>query len=359
MGLVRILLVEDNEADVRLIEEMLSEARDFDYELESVSYLRDALDKLSGEGVGIVLLDLSLPDSMGLETFRRVYTKAPDVPVVVLTVLSDEDLGIETVREGAQDYLVKQDVTKPFLLHAIRYAIERQRLKLANDELVSIVVHELRTPLSIIRESLAQILEGLHGAVANGQRGYLKMAIDHVDRLNHLIGNLLHVAKIEMGKLELEKVPFDIVDLADHVADDFLIALEDKGLMLKKKFARSEIVVYADREKVIQIFTNLIGNAMKFTQSGTIEIEITEKGDYVECSVSDTGVGISEEDLPKVFSKFSQFARKQKAAVQSKGSGLGLVITKALVERHGGSISVASKINQGTKVTFVLPKTAK
>ncbi len=79
----------------------------------------------------------------------------------------------------------------------------------------------------------------------------------------------------------------------------------------------------------------------------------------VECSVSDTGIGILEEDLPKMFIKFSQFARKQKATNQPKGSGLGLVITKALVERHGGTISVTSKINQGTKVTFILPKTAK
>ncbi|MFH1691660.1 MAG: ATP-binding protein [Candidatus Omnitrophota bacterium] len=358
-GAIKILLVEDSEADVRLIEEMLSEVKGFDYELQNVSYLNQALEKLSDENFSIVLLDLSLPDSLGLETFRRVYAKVPDVPIVVLTVLSDEELGMETVREGAQDYLVKPDVTKAFLMHAIRYALERHRLKLANDELVSIIVHELRTPLSIIRESLAQILEGLHGPVADNQKGYLKMAVDNVDRLNHLVGNLLNVAKIEMGKLELQKVPFDMIDLADKVSDEFLVALQDKGLQLKKKFSQPEIVVYADKEKIIQIFTNVLGNAMKFTETGAIELEIAEKGDYVECCISDTGIGILEEDLPKIFSKFSQFVRKQKAAVQSKGSGLGLFITKALVESHGGTISVTSKVGKGTKVTFVLPKTTK
>lgn len=358
-GVVKILLVEDNEADIRLIEEMLVEIKDFDYDLKSAGYLREALDYLSDNEVDIILLDLTLPDSLGLQTFRGIYARMPDVPIVVLTVLNDEKLGVEAVREGAQDYLVKPDVTKPFLAHAIRYAIERQRLKLANEELVSFIVHELRTPLSIIRESLSQILEGLHGPVVNDQRGYFKMAVDNVDRLNHLVGNLLNVSKIEMGKLELQKVSFDMIDLADKMANEFLVALQDKGLQLKKNFSQPEIIVYADKEKVIQIFTNLLGNAVKFTESGIIEIGLAEKGDYVECSISDTGIGILEEDMPKVFSKFSQFSRKQKIAVQAKGSGLGLFITKALIEGHGGTISITSKVGEGARVTFVLPKIAK
>lgn len=357
--LVKILLIEDNEADVRLIREILLEAVNFNFELDHVSYLSDALDRLSQGRVAIVLLDLTLPDSTGLDTFRKIYAKAPDVPIVVLTVLSDEQLGMETVREGAQDYLVKQDVTKSFLVHAMRYAIERHRLKLANDELVSVIVHELRTPLSIIRESLSQILEGLHGPVVERQKGYLHMAVTNVDRLNHLIGNLLHVARIEMGKLDLQKVPFDIVELVDGVCNEFLITLEDKGLRLNKKFSQKQIGIYADKDKVIQMFTNLIGNAVKFTQAGSIEVGVTEKGDFVECSVADMGIGILEEDLSKVFSKFSQFVRKQRGAIPPKGSGLGLFITKALIERHGGAISIISQINHGTKVTFTLPKTAK
>lgn len=357
--LVKILLIEDNEADARLIREILLETVSFNFELDHVSYLSDALERLSQGRVSIVLLDLSLPDSTGLDTFRKVYAKAPDVPIVVLTVLSDEQVGMETVHEGAQDYLVKQDVTKPFLVHAMRYAIERHRLKLANDELVSIIVHELRTPLSIIRESLSQILEGLHGLVIESQKGYLHMAVANVDRLNHLIGNLLHVARIETGKLDLQKVPFDIVELVEGVCNGFLITLEDKGLRLSKEFSQKQIGIFADKDKVIQIFTNLIGNAVKFTQVGNIKVELIEKGDFVECSIIDTGIGIFEEDLPKVFTKFSQFVRKQRGVILPKGSGLGLFITKALVERHGGAIGIISQVNHGTKVTFTLPKTAK
>ena len=127
-GHIRVLLIEDNPGDARLIQEMLSKMRDDSLDLECVMQLSSGLERLSEGGVDAVLLDLSLPDSQGLDTFTRMNVQAPQIPIVVLTGLSDETLGVQAVRQGAQDYLVKGQVDSGLLMRAIHYAIERKRV---------------------------------------------------------------------------------------------------------------------------------------------------------------------------------------------------------------------------------------
>ena len=156
-GPIRVLLIEDNPGDVRLITEILSEARDAPFELECVDQLSAGLECLSAGDIDIVLLDLSLPDSYGFDTFAKMHTHASDVPIILLTGIEDEALGIQAVREGAQDYLVKGYVDSPVLMRAIRYAIERKRveeaLRKARDEL-EMRVAERTTELSKVNEEL-------------------------------------------------------------------------------------------------------------------------------------------------------------------------------------------------------------
>ena len=112
--------------------------------------------------------------------------------------------------------------------------------------------------------------------------------------------------------------------------------------------------MYADKDRIIQVFTNLVGNALKFTKQGRIEISVVDRTDVVECGVYDTGPGITKEDLPLIFSKFQQFSRI--AGSGEKGTGLGLSITKGIIELHKGKIWVESEVGQGSKFTFTLPK---
>ncbi|MEK6564808.1 MAG: ATP-binding protein [Candidatus Omnitrophota bacterium] len=221
-------------------------------------------------------------------------------------------------------------------------------------EFVSIVSHELRTPLSITKEGLALVLDGLAGKVNEKQEKILTTAKKNIDRLANIINSLLDISKIEAGKVELKRGSADLNSLISGLISSFSKRARDAGLELKVNLPEKQLYIYADTEKIIEVLTNLIANALKFTKEGSIEISVLEKENEVECGVADTGVGISGDDLPKVFSKFQQFDRVP--GFGEKGTGLGLSIAKALVELHHGKIWVESRLGKGSKFSFTLPK---
>ncbi len=221
-------------------------------------------------------------------------------------------------------------------------------------EFVSIVSHELRTPLSITKEGIALVLDGVLGALNTEQNEVLSAAQNNINRLARLINDLLDVSKLEAGKVELKRKRMNLEDPVREVAAQFAPQVKKKGLELQIDFPSGGVELYADRDHLIQIFVNLVGNALKFTPSGTIRVFARESPDGVECVVADTGIGISKEDLPKVFSKFQQFGRV--AGSGAKGTGLGLVIVKQMVELHKGKIRVESMLGTGTTFTFTLPR---
>ncbi|MBF0503554.1 MAG: HAMP domain-containing histidine kinase [Candidatus Omnitrophica bacterium] len=219
------------------------------------------------------------------------------------------------------------------------------------DDFVNNVSHEFRLPLSIIQESIRQITEGMFGQINEAQQKYLNMSLRNIDRLKTLIDIMLDISKIEKGKLELFKKNMDLRDVIKEVVSDLSQKIEKKGLKLKLELPAQPVEIVADRDKIIQVLINLVGNACKFTQQGSIEISARENEDSIECTVTDSGIGISSKDLPHLFSKFHQIA-----APQEKGTGLGLVIAKHIIELHHGQIYVESQEKIGTKFTFTLPK---
>jgi PAS domain S-box-containing protein len=221
-------------------------------------------------------------------------------------------------------------------------------------EFISHVSHELRTPLTVTREAISQVIDGVCGEINKEQKQFLFISIEGIDRLSRLIENLLHISKIEAYKIIPKRELIHIVSLVKEVSSGFNSLLKHKGLEIKLNFSNDMIELYVDKDMIIQVFMNLIGNAIKFTPAGYIDISIVDKKDAIECAVSDTGIGISDQDLPKVFSKFEQFGRDFECA--EKGTGLGLSISKGIIELHRGSIWLGSKLGQGTKVSFILPK---
>lgn len=238
--------------------------------------------------------------------------------------------------------LVLDDVTRE---------LEVENLK---SEFVSTVSHELRTPMTIIREGVSQILDGLLGETTEEQRQFLTITLQGIDRLNHIVSDLLDISKLESGKTQISEELIDIVAVAKAAITSFVSQVRANGIQIRTFFPAEHVELYADREKISQVFKNLIGNALKFTAKGQIDIAVAEEGNVVECSVSDTGKGIASEDLPKVFDKFQQFGRT--AGPGEKGTGLGLAICKGIVELHRGKIWAQSELGKGTKFTFVLPK---
>jgi len=146
----------------------------------------------------------------------------------------------------------------------------------------------------------------------------------------------------------------DMGDLVEQIAFSFQVFAAEKNIDIRADVPKTKVEVFSDRDKLIQVFTNLVGNAMKFTKEGQITIALKDQKNLIECSVQDSGVGIRREELQKVFERFHQVDRKNGAG--EKGIGLGLAITKEIVEKHGGSVWVESEVEQGSKFIFTIPK---
>lgn len=233
----------------------------------------------------------------------------------------------------------------------------RELFKLDNlkSEFVSVVSHELRTPLSIIKEGVSLVLDGVIGEISPTQNKVLATSRNNIDRLSRIINSLLDISKIESGKVELKKKAVDLKVLIKNVVALFETKARERGLEIKVSLPPEEkLNLCLDEDRIIQVFTNLIGNSLKFTERGYIGISLVDKGSEFEFTVSDTGIGISAEDLPKVFRKFMQFGRV--AGNGEKGTGLGLSIAKGLIELHDGRIWVESEPGKGSKFIFTLPK---
>jgi len=237
--------------------------------------------------------------------------------------------------------------------------LEKKNVKLREldsmkSDFISNVSHELRTPLAITKEGISLVLDGVTGEINPKQDKMLSTAKQNIDRLARIINNLLDISKIEAGGMELAREMVDMVNLVKQIAFSFQVLALEKQLEIRVDIPENAIDVFVDKDKIIQVFTNLVGNAMKFTRKGYIKISVRDRKDEVECSVEDTGAGMKKEDLAQVFDKFHQVGRT--AGSGEKGTGLGLTIAKQIVELHGGRIHAASRFGEGSEFTFTLPK---
>lgn len=232
---------------------------------------------------------------------------------------------------------------------------EIKKLDRLKTEFVATVSHELRTPLAIIKEGLLLVLEGVAGNINEKQRDMLQISEHNIERLNRIINELLDISKIESGRVIIKRLPANIALLVKEACAKWRPNLEKKKQTLNMSIPSEPANTYADHDRITEVLDNLISNAARFTpENGEISVGLRDFKDRIEVFVSDTGVGISEEDLPRVFGKFQQFGRISGAG--EKGTGLGLAISKSIIEMHKGAISVDSKINKGTTFTFAIPK---
>jgi signal transduction histidine kinase len=175
-----------------------------------------------------------------------------------------------------------------------------------------------------------------------------------IDRLARMITSLLDISSIETGKIKLTPKMTDLASLMKDVMFEFRKRAGEKKIDLIKKFPECEVQVFADPDRIMQVLSNLMDNAIKFTpEGGRVEISLAVLKDTVECSLRDTGIGISPENIAKLFEKFQQFSRT--VGPGEKGFGLGLSIAKGIVEMHGGRIWASSEVGKGTQITFTLP----
>jgi signal transduction histidine kinase len=406
----KTLLVEDNPGETRLLQELLrGETGTGDqFNVECTDRLATAIPRLAVGDIDVILLDLSLPDSNGEETFAKVRAYAPEIAIVVLSGLDDEAIALKMVKGGAQDYLPKAQVNANSLARTIRYAIERKRgeqeirwlngnleqrvierteqLIAANSELRTQIAerdriqqaldgknielqnaarakdrflanmsHELRTPLNGIIGFSEFLVDGKPGTLNPKQKDYLEDILNSGRHLLQLINDLLDLAKVEAGKMELKVEKFLLRESIEEVCAVTELIAQKKGIRVGVYIAPELGEITLDRKMFKQVLYNLLSNAIKFTDNGGKVELFAEPHDphRFQLVVKDSGIGIKSEDFGRLFKEFEQL--ESEATRQQEGTGLGLALTRKIVELQGGEISVKSEIGIGSSFTVLLP----
>ncbi len=221
------------------------------------------------------------------------------------------------------------------------------------DEFVAVVSHELRTPIAVMREGICQMQEGVCGPITLEQQATIAITLRNLERLRELVEDMLDISKIEAGKIVLQHEKFDFIQLVREIQNSFLPRSREKEIGLELHLPGPHLWVRADRAKLAQVLTNLVSNAIKFTDQGEVRVTVEEDAQQIRCAVSDSGIGISDENMPKLFQKFQQFTRLSNG---EKGSGLGLAICRGLIDLHQGRLWAESSYGKGSRFIFSIPK---
>jgi signal transduction histidine kinase len=376
---LRVLLIEDDESDAYLTRRALAQNVDPKYEVDVAGSLGEAEQRLRSGSYDLALLDLGLPESVGIDTLARFRERcAEPLPVIVLTNLNDEHAALETLDKGAQDYLVKNNLQPDGLSRAIRYSLQRYQLlgqlQTANEllhsknerlselyntaqQFVDNVSHEFRTPLTVIREFTSIIRDGYDGPVTAKQTEHLDKVLHRTDDLALMVDDMLDISKLEAGLLGVWRRPCCVMEMIKNVAGLLRPRADSKRIHLETDYPGDLPPVFCDEEKAQRVLINLAVNAIKFTpEGGRVEIRaaLGENHSDVVVSVADSGPGICQSNLDVIFERFKQVETNLRSS--TKGFGLGLNIAKELVQLNLGQIRVDSEIGAGSTFTFTLPR---
>ena len=363
---VRVLLIDDDEDEFVLTSALLSECEGLTFDVDwSPSFADGLADLLEGRH-DLYLLDYRLGENSGIDLLRKAREGGALSPVIMLTGQGSRALDIQAMGLGASDYLVKNDFTPIEIERAIRYALERHRLEEllkektkreldAKNQLLSHVSHELRSPLNVIYQFVSLVSDGIGGPVSEQQREYLDVALQNIGQLTRLIEDLLDAARAEAGKLSIRPEKMSIAPIVAEVVEGRQRSATGKGLELSAVFGDESVTVYADPVRVRQVLSNLVENAIKFTSAGSITVSIAPDWEFrsVEVAVQDTGRGIEDEKLERVFERLHQ--EHDTSLASRNGLGLGLHICQELVARLGGRLWVESEVGRGSTFRFDLP----
>ena len=234
-----------------------------------------------------------------------------------------------------------------------KYSKDLERAVQIKTDFTATVSHELRTPLAAIKEGIAIVADGTAGGVNDRQKEFLNIAKRNVDRLTRLINDVLDFQKLEAGRMEMDMKYNDINEVITDVGDTMSTIAQGKGLEFELDLEDGLPMARFDKDKIIQAISNIVSNALRYTDKGGIKISTEKKGDSIRIAISDTGIGIKESDKQKLFKRFSQLEPISERRVG--GTGLGLAISKDIVDAHNGNIDVVSKPGEGSTFTITLP----
>lgn len=414
---LRLLVVEDNPVEREFLSAALRRARSDPMEVTLAESLAEARTAVQAHYFDAILLDLSLPDSDGIETFRRMRADSPELPIVVLTVSEDEAQALLALQEGAQDYLFKGTVDRQALVRSMRYAVERHRLQLALErqtrrlsehlnvlrggfsrlaagdlgirisgdlaegdeadgltglledfdqtverlrslselkaQFSSMVSHDLRSPMNTILMAVSA-LEALPDESGEQER-FLGIIRRKASRILQLAEELLEVFTIEAGQMSLTRSEVDLNQMLASCLEDLTPQALARRQVLQLQPLAGPSRVVCDAAKIARVVENLVNNALKYSVEGdTILVRATRvEPGRVQIEVIDHGSGIPDEELRRVFDLFYRSPAREHLAA---GAGLGLGICRAFVRAHGGEIWALNQPDGGARFAFELPQ---
>ncbi len=347
--MIRVLIIEAPVKDTQTIKNFLSEETDPVYVVETIHSQNVGLERAMLGGIDVALLDEAVLEREGLGILDAWAQKAPQVCLVILFNKNDREFFSAAIKKGAQECVTKTEINGKLLSRVIRYAMERKETRekmkhLANRGLdfMLFVSRELRPPLAITKEGVNLVLDKILGKTNQKQQQVLTTARRNINRLDQMIMNMLDISKIEAGKIALKKQWVNLADLAREIVVSFDTEIREKKLTIRVFSSSDKIEIYADKNRIFQVLTDLVGHAVKYTKAGSIGITITERPDEIECAVADTG-GITKDV------GWAPGGGK-------KGLGLGLAVSKAVIELHGGHLQAKSRLGNGSRFAFTLPK---
>jgi len=351
-----VLVVDDIPDNLHLIRSILE---DEGYKVLLATGGQQALSLVRQEVPDLILLDVMMPDMDGYEVTKQLRSlkELPFIPILLITA-NDRASSVKGLDLGADEFIRKPIEAEELLarvrsLLRLKHSIaERDRTAQQRQDFVSRLTHDLRTPLVAADRMLELLQAGALGEISP----QVKEAMAVMARSNHnlleMVNKLLDIYRYEAGNKVLNNQPIDLVPLLQEVLEELQPIAQSKGLSLQMQALPSDcsqLIVMGDRLELLRVFNNLIGNALKFTDSGGVSLKISVADDQVSIAITDTGSGIAEQEIPFLFQRFRQGSH------QKQGSGLGLYLSHYIVAAHQGSISVVSKPDLGSTFTVHLP----
>ncbi len=376
---IRILLVEDDEDDYILFRDTVEEMGAPACTLEWTSTYEDGLRLLHERRHDLYVFDFRLGTRTGLDLLRAHVATDNDTPVLLLTGSGGELVAAEALRLGATDYMTKSLLSTESLCRAIVNALEKAHLRRTltehqrhlertnrtlakqNQEIQRFyhtLAHELKTPLTAAREFIAIMLDRLAGPLTSEQQDYLQVTQDCLAQLTNQVNDLLDIARLDTGKLSMHRKEEDLSAVISRAVAAMNAAAQQKSITLSVFSQLDSPMAWIDESRITQVLTNLLSNAIKFTPpGGAITVEAgndPENPSKVCIAVRDNGCGIAPEHLDHIFDRLYQ--AEDGHSRPEGGLGLGLTITREIIESHGGRITVRSELGKGTQFTITIPK---
>ena len=367
------LLIVDDEAFMRLaLDRILRHhsihladvQQDIDFRLSQAETGEIALKCIETDPPDLILLDYKLPGMSGLEVLAALRERALDIPVVMITAYASLDTAVQATKAGAFDFLAKpftpedlraavQKATRHCMVQreASKLAVQRRQIRF---EFLSMLAHELKSPLAAVEGNLFILRDHLIGDSIQSYDDLVNRSLFRLEGMRKLILDLLDLTRIESGLKKRSLMDIDLCAVARHAIETHRAQAAAKQVSISFSGPRS-LYLKGDAGELEMVFNNLISNAVKYNRDGgTVAVTIQDLGSAVAISVRDTGIGMSQEEVAKLFGEFTRI--KNRKTMNILGSGLGLSILRRILHLYGGRVHVESEPDEGSTFTVTLPK---